>query len=164
MSTMYNKYCDYHFLFNLKHLLWCFHYSSIACELAIVVISNTWISNILTMVALFVWHCKMECKSIMILLFIIIFNRLKPLFSLTWIAQVSEEEVFHTTWKWQNTTISVVPPPLLHLPTPKFECGVSSTFTIKPYRNHRNRVFCSTDNWCFSHIQRPVYAHVPRNV
>ena len=83
----------------------------------------------------------MECKSIMILLFIIIFNRLETLLSLTWIAQVSEEEVFHTTWKWQNTTISVVPPPLLHLPTLKFECGVSSTFTIKPYWNHVIRTF-----------------------
>ena len=83
----------------------------------------------------------MKCKSIMILLFIIIFNRLETLLSLTWIAQVSEEEVFHTTWKWQNTTISVVPPPLLHLPTPKFECGVSSTFTIKPYWNHVIRTF-----------------------
>ena len=53
----------------------------------------------------------------------------------------SSRKVFHTTWKWQNTTISVVPPPLLHLPTPKFECGVSSTFTIKPYWNHVIRTF-----------------------
>ena len=28
-----------------------------------------------------------------------------------------------------------------HLPTPKFECGVSSTFTIKPYRIYVIRTF-----------------------
>ena len=61
---------------------------------------------------------QVYCIHIMILLFIIIFNRLESLLSLTWIAQVSEEEVFHTTWKWQNTTISLSPPSFVHLPTP----------------------------------------------